>query len=295
MKLTLSFPELALARERIGTPLSSWSPGAATLDPREALIAELIEGIELDLGEIKAGPGGLLTYKGEQVILYIKDTRSSLWTLTNEPEKSRRFHVAECSTLEKMRSEGRFERYVVTNRMDGLFKVDWLDPDTRERGETEAALKVCKNCLNTLNWRGYQRSEDRLLLPEGRRLGKSEIWGSFSISEFLMDYATFFISKPGRRDTTAPPNVYVAEWPAISERMRRQANWRCGHCQVDLSDHPGLLHCHHRNGVVTDNSPSNLEVLCAIDHAAQPGHKHMRVSDVHRRTILAARARQGLG
>lgn len=294
MKLTISFPELVVQREKIGAPLSSWVIGETALDPRDNLFTKLRGGIEIDLTEVESGPGGLLTYKGEQILLYIKDTRASLWTLTNEPEKSRRFHVAECQTLDTMRKEGRFERYVVTNRMDGLFRVDWLDPDTRERGETEAALKVCKNCLKALNWRGYEHPEDRLKVPDEMPQGKGGIWTSFSISEFLMEYSTFFRTKPSRRDTDAASNEYVADWPRISEQCRRAAKWRCNACRVDLSAHPRLLHCHHKSGVVTDNSSRNLSVLCALCHAAQPAHQWMKVTAESRRIIQAERAKQGI-
>ncbi|MBS9716937.1 hypothetical protein ACFFUT_09100 [Pseudohalocynthiibacter aestuariivivens] len=212
----------------------------------------------------------------------------------NEPEKSRRFHVAECDTLETMRNAGRFERYVVTNRTDGAFLVDWRNSITRERGEVEARLKVCKNCLNAINWRGYARAQDRLRQVNGNRQSKKAVWESFDISEFLLDYSTFFTSKPSRHDITASPNVYVTRWAAISEELRRLRGWRCEACGVNLSTLPGLLHCHHKNGVVTDNNQKNLMVLCSIDHAKQPNHQHMKVSRQHQMLIMKLRAEQGL-
>lgn len=294
MNLSVTFPELNAQREKIGASLSHWEIGSGDLSPREELLANLARGIEIDIKDIDVGPGHLLTYKGEQVILYIKDTRSSLWTLQNEPEKSRRFHVAECRTLEKMRMDGRFERYVVTNRMDGLFLVDWLDPDTRALGETEAGLKVCKNCLSTLNWQGYQLSDASLQLPNGKRQSKNDIWESFTIPEFLMDYSTFFRSKPSRRDNEAQLNVYVEDWDRISKKKKHEAGWRCADCRVDLSASGRLLHCHHINGVVTDNSSNNLRVLCALCHAEQPNHQHMRVSSKDTQLILDQRMKQGI-
>ncbi|WP_273281090.1 hypothetical protein [Pseudooceanicola atlanticus] len=294
MKLELDFLDLVRLRNRMGAEKSPWTPGATQLDPREEIKAQLQSGIEITLDDVDRGPGGLLTYKGEQVILYIKDTRSDRYTLEHEPEKSRRFHVADCETLESMRHNGRFERYVVTNRMDGLFLVDWLDKDTRERGETEAALKVCKNCLKAINWRGYEHAEDRLELDGGRRQSKSEIWSGFEISHFLLEFSTFFHNRPSRRDTTAEPNIYVENWAAISERTRRSKNWTCEQCGVNLRSAPHLLHCHHKSGVVTDNSAKNLEVLCAVDHAKQPDHGHMRVPLKDKNKITELRLEQGL-
>lgn len=294
MKINLDFLELKAQREAIGAPLSDWRIGTARLDPRGELLTELGAGIEIDLADVSVGPGKLLAYKGEQVLLYIKDTRSSLWTLQSEPENSRRFHIADCRTLDRMRNEGKFERYVVTNRTDGLFLVDWLNPESGARGQTEAGLKVCKDCLSILNWRGYDSPADRLKGSDGSLQGKTSIWSGFSILEFLMDYSTFFRNKPSRRDTAALLNAYVNDWPAISQRRRRAANWKCEECKVDLAEHPGILHCHHRNGVVTDNSAANLSVLCALCHAVQPGHQHMKVSERVHRTIRQLRAGQGI-
>lgn len=294
MKLEIDFKDLVRLRSEMGAQETKWVPGNGPLSPREEIRSQLQSGIEITLEDVARGPGGLLSYKGEQVILYIKDTRSDLHTLQHEPEKSRRFHVAECDTLENMREKGRFERYVVTNRMDGLFSVDWLDRETKERGETEAALKVCKNCLKAINWRGYENSEDRLELEDGRHQSKHQIWSDFEISQLLLEYSTFFHSKPTRRDTTAQPNVYVANWAAISKQARKAKNWTCEACGVNLRSAPHLLHCHHKNGVVTDNSQANLEVLCAIDHAQQPDHGHMKIPVKHKILIKEFRLKQGL-
>ena len=294
MKLKLDLSALDRLRTRMGAEKSLWTPGATQLDPREEIRVQLQSGIEITLDDVDPGPGGLLTYKCEQVILYIKDTRSDRYTLEHEPEKSRRFHVAECETLKTMRHKGRFERYVVTTRMDGKFLVDWLDKDTRDRGETEAALKVCKNCLKAINWRGYEHAEGRLELDGGRRQSKSEIWSGFEISQFLLEFSTFFHDRPSRRDTTAKPNKYVEDWAAISESTRRSKNWTCEQCGVNLRSAPHLLHCHHKSGVVTNNTKENLEVLCAVDHAKQPDHGHMCVPPKDKNKITELRLQQGL-
>lgn len=276
MKLRIDYPELAAQRERIGAGWTTWTIREGSIDPRRQLLADLVDGIQVKLDDVNVGPGQLLTYRGEQILLYIKDTQSSLWTLQHEPEKSRRFHIADCQTLEEMRQKGRFERYVATRRTDGLFLADWLDATTGARGTTNARLKVCKHCLNALNWRGYTNPRDRLMLADRSLQTRTAIWEQFSISEFLMEYSTFFRIQPSRRDTTAPLNQYVADWPRISEARRRAAGWRCEQCGVTLSRHPRLLHCHHRNGVVTDNSWANLAVLCALCHASQPHHDQMK-------------------
>lgn len=292
MKLDVGFSELDEQRKKLGAPLPEWNSKSEPLTAREQLLRELSDGIEINLDDVSPGPGGLLVYQGEQIVLYIKDTRSTLWTLENQPEKSRRFHIAECKTLETMRQAGRFERYVVANRMDDKFRVDWLDDETGETGETDAALKVCKNCLKQLNYRGYDTTEDRLIFSGGQRQTKGSIWESFSMSEFLMDYSTFFTSKPTRTADSALINRYVPQWAKISENLRRQKEWICEGCGVDLSKAPNLLHAHHRNGVKTDNKDANLEVLCGLCHSEQPMHSHMTIPASDKLKILKFRSAQ---
>ena len=163
---------------------------------------------------------------------------------------------------------GRYERYVVTDQTHGQFPVDWRDYGTEKSGETIARLKVCKNCLQTLNWQFYGNSN---------KTKRESIWNSFSITDFFMDYATFFASKPSRKDTDVSLSQYVKDWPEISKKHREEANWTCQECHAHLSQHPRLLHCRHRNGVRGDNSRSNLAVLCQICHSEQKYHAHMKV------------------
>ena len=178
MKLNVDFSPLVEIAKKINAKQVAWNPVAAALNDRDQLREELrTTGKEIKLPDVKRGPSGLLTYQDEQVILYIKDSRHSLEVLRDEPEKGNRFHVADCITLEKMRAESRFERYVVIKRNDGTFPTDWRDPNTNRRGTVDAKLKVCKNCLKHLKWRGY-----------GKR-GESwnRIWKSFELSDFLLD------------------------------------------------------------------------------------------------------------
>ena len=292
MKISVDFSKLKELKERMGAGDSDWRLHPES-SPRGELLDDLAKGIVVDnIQEVYEGPCGLLTYKGEQVLLYIKDTQSTRWTLENEPEKSRRFHIAECKTLEDMRNAGRFERYVVTRRTDGWFKADWRDK--KERGTTEARLKVCMNCLDAISWQGYnQRYWDTIFSLKTRRKNK-EIWENFSIEECLMEYSTFFPFRPSRTDITAELNKYPKDWQQIARREKERAGWCCAQCGVDLSHHKKSLHCHHKSGVVTDNSPSNLVALCALCHARQPYHGHMTILSSTQDIINQARREQGI-
>ena len=57
----------------MGAAQSSWMPGESEMSPREKLLDQLeTGGVVIDLKQVQPGPGALLSYNGEQVILYIK-------------------------------------------------------------------------------------------------------------------------------------------------------------------------------------------------------------------------------
>ena len=283
MKLNLEFREFRALKAQIGARESLWRMSRAVLNERQTLIAELEEGKEIPLEEVEAKFGGLLSYKGESVVLYIRDTRQDKSTLLHDIEKSRRFHVFECQTLQEMRSKGRFERYVVTTRRDGKFLVEATDRMTRLVEEIEAPLAVCKNCLYELDWKDYAR----LNRPE-------VVWEKFSLQDFFAEFATFFASKPQYSDETAPQGGYAKNWLQIATKIKEQRNWQCEGtgCRVKLADHRSLLHAHHKNGVISDNQPSNIEVLCILCHSKQPFHEWMKPSITDRLQIESLRRRQ---
>lgn len=285
MKISIQFQELEVLAKSMGATASSWVIGESRLSDRERLIQELQVGKEIPLAEVEISHGGLLTYKGEQVILYIKDTRKERDTLLYDKDGSPRFHIAECRTLDRMRREGRFERYVVTNQTSGIFLVESTDRETREVEELEAELGPCKNCLSELNWKNYKGSDSNT---------KSEIWNDFLIDDFFSEFSTFFQSKPKHTDKTAPTGGYAKEWPNISDRIKHQRDWNCEKCKVHLSQHRRLLHCHHISGVVSDNSPSNIRALCVECHSKEPAHQWMKTSHSDKLKLQQLRLAQGL-
>ena len=140
MKLPVDFQPLRQVRETMGAEMSAWTPRreqTAELEPFEQRVSrqEVDQIVPLD----GVGP---LVYQGEQILLYIKDTRLDLHTLIHDPENSPRFHIAECETIEQMRRGNRFERYVMTNRIESNFKVEATDPNTGTVEELETELYV---------------------------------------------------------------------------------------------------------------------------------------------------------
>lgn len=285
MKLDDSFPDLETLVRRLGAPTSSWRIGQVAMTELEELRTKLATGIEIDLAEIDSDFGGLLTYRGQQILLYIMDTRQDRETLLYDKKKARRFHFFNCNVLETMREKGRYERYVVTQRNDGLFRVFATDPMSREIEELEAHLGPCMVCLKELDYRGYADAPKRQ---------KKAIWSEFTIDDLFAEYVTFFADRPRHTDNTAPPPGYAPDWSKISLRYRELMNWTCQECTVNLAEHRSYLHTHHISGVTSDNSNSNLRALCVICHREEPGHGRMHIPSDARSLIPRLRIKQGI-
>ena len=267
----MAFAELQALVSRMGARPSSYRlPLDKTRQlrrEREELRQELQHGKEIhNLDEVQSHDG-LLTYKGEQIVLYIKDTRQDKETILNDPEEAKRFHLVECQTIRDMRWQGRFGRYVATTRQDGFFLVEAAD----SAKEFEARLLVCKNCLDQLDWYKNPRS--------------TMLWKDFSLQDFFAEFTTFFSSRPRYTDQTAPPGGYARDWPHRVAGIKQGRGWRCDECGVNLSNHKNLLHGHHKNGVTSDNSPKNIAALCILCHSEQPYHGRVKPSEEARKLI----------
>lgn len=260
-------------------PLSRWS-----LTSPESKRAELVE-ISVPperIDRIQAvHADGPLQIDGQQILLYIKDTGLDRQTLLHHPESSRRFHVADCSTLQQMQREKRHKRYVATNRSSGLFRVDARDQDSGVVEEDlEAKLYVCKNCLSTLG------------LMEER-----EGWPEFSIEAFFRDHETFFPFSPQYTDITAPPSNYPRNWSQFSRIAKEKKDYTCEECGVYCGESNrmrSLVHCHHIDGVKRNNRPDNLRVLCAECHCEQPGHGRHPAGHEASAILARLRTQQGI-
>lgn len=261
MNQKLQFTELEDVVFRMGAESSGWQLPPYLSQKQKDVRKNLETGVELpSLDTVKSGPGGVLVYKGEQVVLYIKQTRHEKYILENYPEDSKRFHIAECVTLAQMRWSNRFERYVTTNRKDGRFLVE-----DNYGTELESKLRVCKNCLHVLDWKHYVKRSP---------IQREELWEQFSMQDFFAEYDTFFRYTPQYSDRTLPsPESYGKNWPRIARRVKQKCGWHCRQCGADLSAHTHLLHVHHKNGVLRDIKSENLVALCIVCHAEQPYHQ----------------------
>ncbi len=281
MKLRVDFSALEAAVRQMGATPVAFSVHVATR-PLDRIDAELAKGIELpDLEDVELS-GGLLSYKGRQILLYIRSHDGKVQAALADGKKGNKFHVADCKTLQNMRSRGRFERYVVTNKLDGLFHIEGKDWKTGAQEEGEARLWVCQNCLKQLNYKGANYG------------GAYEQARDFDIEEFFANYSSYFRYLPSRNAEDGEQEGYAEDWREISRKYKEARDFSCEACGVDLTAHKNLLHVHHVNGVKSDNKPSNLRVLCLSCHREQPSHGHMFVPHKDTQTITRLRREQGL-
>lgn len=244
---------------------------ASLVDPIDNLIISVLTldvvlrttGQEVDIDDVEFDTDGTLTYKGRKVILYIRD-----FTYYSEDSVLPKFHVANCSTLQGMKRRKRFERYVVSTRLNGVFPMK-ISSDQQTWTDREESLDVCKNCLSQINWDNYTSSN------------KAEVFRKFSLGAFFEKYPNALITEtPKFTDLNAPVNEYAPDVSKISKAYRSSVGWKCEQCSASLeADHlRRFLHVHHRNAIKSDNGAENLIALCISCHVNQDGHSHLKNS-----------------
>lgn len=248
----------------------------------EPIDIELEQGKEVEIDDLDSGIP-LLSYQGRQVLLYIRDHGGSFDAAVADPGgNGKKFHLAHCKTLEDMKRQNRFQRYVATTRLDGLFTIEATGQYSRNQRSADVALRVCQNCLTHLN---YQKSRESA--PLRRTLAEC-----FSITHFFSHYSTAFKHVPVSLDKAASVG-YTMDWKQVSQSTREAARYCCSDCGVDLEQHRHLCDVHHRNGVKSDNRPGNLQVLCRDCHRKQPMHAGIFLASEHMQIIQRLRGAQG--
>lgn len=261
--------------KKIGAPEISWAPQKIVLPEAQFEITVDVAKQPQVAAELFSNSNGLLTVDGRQCLLYIPyGTQGQL----------PKFHFMDCRTIREMYSAGRLDRYVVTNKTSGSFRMsissEWYRGDGQEE---EVRLHVCKNCLNTWNYKGYRN----LLTRE-----RDQAVRDFDIAEFFASCKSQFRFLPTRTDESIfMKDAYMENWDDISRSCRAGRGWTCEMCGVNLADHREYTHTHHINGNKHDTRPENLMVLCYVCHSEQPHHGHMIRNEAARTLILERRKR----
>jgi len=141
-------------------------------------------GIELeDLSELTPLKDYTLAYKGQRVILYIRDVKE-----VDDISKLPKFHVAYCSTLQSMIRNGRKNRYVISQKGSNVFDLNFVNGNAIRR--VEHPLSVCKNCLDVIHWEGY--------IKTWTDNQKNQCVKNFDVKKFFEDYPKNLTMKWGR-------------------------------------------------------------------------------------------------
>ena len=193
-----------------------------------------------------------LDEKGKPFVLYIRDHSHQRRYGGND---FRKFHVAQCRTLDEMGRGGRSDRYFKKGDIDNPeFFITFSETEVENK-----RLEVCKNCLNYMS---SEKGDNR-----------------FNVNTF--DMVSFFelYSKTNLKPATRRPGVsdyYPADWTERSSRIREEANWICQDCGKSFINNKSDLHVHHKSGVPGNSHRSNLEVVCSDCHANKFAHGHMK-------------------
>jgi len=292
MNLDVKFLGLNEVLRRMGATPIHWQADVQNISELEIQLLQKVGGFEIkDIKQIIPDGRGILTYKGETVILYIRDnTQETKYSILKSSD-ARRFHIYYCTTLETMKKAGRYNRYQITQNTSGMFSVDVRITKRSNRIEqTEARLLVCKNCLVEVKYKECGKS--------GKATDK--IRDSFNIEEWLRENKPTFPTLPRYNDYVRSKSDYSKDWSLISQKKKANAGWRCKTCSVYLGElhHQRFLNTHHIDGDKGNNSPLNLKVLCVECHSKEPLHGQMLRPEKNKRDLDLLRrikANQGFG
>ncbi len=244
----------SLSKEKIGALSVNWK-----LLPKELVViagkfdrGEPISDAEiLEYKKVWRSDDPLIDENGKPFVFYIHDFANSHWGKPN-----RVFHVAWCTTLERMDNNGRKARYVKKGDLDNNdFTVDY--------GEGKKGIEHLPACINC------RTKMQGIVAPSDLYYERDD-----------MDIRKFF-NMYGRQDLLDVSNPmypvdYPANWNQISLSLRERANWTCSSCGLDCSTNKNLLHVHHKDGRRGVVHAGNLEVVCVDCHSKKFGHSHMR-------------------
>lgn len=259
--------QLSELLEMMGAPLESIGASNSWQSIDETKLEELLRTgeAEIDIDDIEI-VDGVFEYQGQKVIVYIRDQYAQFYD-----DRGYKFHLTTCRTISKAFSDERNSRYVISLRTDGMFKINLMHEDRIiEEGKIES-LKVCKNCLTSINYKGYSVYPSK----------KKEIYENFNLEEYFELYKGSSLNKGLFDDADrAPLNIYNEDFHLTSKKVKERDSYKCVECYVDMSkpEHRKFAHVHHIDANKANDSLSNLITLCIECHSNKPGHTRLRLT-----------------
>ena len=151
MKLSIDFSDLQELAEKMEAKPVQWILDKKSLPEIVDISIELEKGIEIDITKLEI-IGGVFSFEGQQLVIYIYDTSNEKEQVLNNPENNIRYHLRDCSKILDMKNQDKFEKkYVGTNNTSGIFRTRvYSDLYKKNKEEIESEICVCKLCLKEL-------------------------------------------------------------------------------------------------------------------------------------------------
>lgn len=226
------------------------------------------EGLDISIDDLYVAEDKTLEHKdfpGQKMLVYIRDFMGDYVKDEKDMASFPKFHISWCTALERMHKSNKYDRYVVSQRNDGIFLLNKTVNGKVVKKDIELKINVCKYCLGNLDYKGYKTLYHK----------KNEVFNNFTVKEFLDEYNTDIYLEPTHTSNSQPLNEYSKDWNTISYTYKQSKRFICQDCGKDCSKNTNELHVHHIDGVKSNNKASNLEVVCVKCHSKKPMHGHM--------------------
>lgn len=177
-----------------------------------------------------------------------------------------RYHIRKCQTIQEFMNSGGLRREY---RMANTDEVKVVNTDNYDREESVSALPLCLYCM-------------KIVLAESRQgltpVDFNNFRGNIQEADSSV-YSDLLREDEEAKEVWVDINGYTDDWPAVSFAYRMKHDFTCERCGVKIETPLDYryMQTHHRNGVKTNNSESNLECLCIECHS--------QVDEVHRQNF----------